>query len=85
MTTETQFFIQRLEGQLTAMIELHPTDKDSQWLLVIKLNYDGSEAGKTSFNLHGYTEEEATNVARNISNNPYIMKEIDEYLWGESD
>lgn len=85
MPSEPQFFIQRLEGSLTAMIELQPTQMADQWLLLIKLNYDGNEAGKASFNLHGYEEQEAINIAKNIPANPYIMKEIDEYLWGESD
>lgn len=55
------------------------------WRLDIKLTYHGDPAGHTSFNLHGYSQQEAEQVARNIRSNAYIMKEIDEQLWGESD
>ena len=85
MNTEASFYLKQLEGDLKAAIELHPTAEDDLWLLVIPLSYDGDPAGTKSFNLHGYAREEAEAVARDIQANPFVMKEIDEFLWGESD
>ncbi|MEM0912618.1 MAG: hypothetical protein AAGJ37_16715 [Pseudomonadota bacterium] len=51
----------------------------------IHLFYKGESAGMTSFTLNGYTEDEAEQVAKNISSHATLMKEIDDYLWGESD
>ncbi|WP_276784381.1 hypothetical protein [Thalassolituus oleivorans] len=85
MSEETTCYIQRLEGQLMAAVELKPADGHDTWLINIKLSYHGEPAGHTSFNLHGYSQMEAENVARNIRSNAFIMKEIDEQLWGESD
>lgn len=70
------------------MVTLKPLDvpvQEPSWLMLLDLFYDGDNTGQTSFNLHGYTLEEAQDVARNIADNPYMMKEIDEFLWGESD
>ena len=84
-------FIAQLEGNLKAMVQLRPVaiaaqdGEPSHWRLDIDLFYDGEKAGKTSFNLHGYSRQEAEAVARNIRSNAYLMKEIDEFLWGESD
>lgn len=89
-------FITQLEGKLKAMVQLRPVAIAAQdgatqeieprhWRLDIDLLYDGATAGKTSFNLHGYSRQEAEAVARNIRSNAYLMKEIDEFLWGESD
>ncbi|WP_221797295.1 hypothetical protein [Oceanobacter mangrovi] len=78
-------YITLLEGRLQAAVELRPTPLDEQWLLLVKLVYDGDPAGTASFTLHGHTREEAEHVARHIADNDYLMKEIDEFLWGESD
>ncbi|SMF28483.1 hypothetical protein SAMN02745866_01833 [Alteromonadaceae bacterium Bs31] len=51
----------------------------------VQLYYQNEPAGVTTFNLHGYTRSEAEDVARNVHKNAYLMKEIDEYLWGESE
>ncbi len=75
-----------LEGKLKAAVSLDAYEHDrSQWLMKIKLFYDGLPAGETSFNLNGYTEQDAHELVKNLSKNDFIMKEIDEYLWGESD
>lgn len=76
--------IAHLEGKLRAAINLEPVTEDV-WCLSLKLMYDGEPAGTLSFNLNGYDQGEALEVARNVSSNPYLMREIDEYLWGESD
>ncbi len=76
--------IQHIEGKLRAAINVRMTQEDT-WLLTLNLVYDGHPAGKLSFNLNGYSEEEAYEVARNLNQYPYLMREIDEYLWGESD
>lgn len=76
--------ITQLEGKLKAAINLQPLATDS-WRLSLKLVYDGHPAGSLSFDLNGYGEGEAREIARNVSSNAYLMREIDEYLWGESD
>ncbi len=85
MDVDASHYISLLEGKLKAAIELRPTADETTWLLLLRLDFDGEPAGTTSFNLHGYSREEAEQVAANISDNPYLMKEIDEFLWGESD
>lgn len=51
----------------------------------VHLFYKGESAGMTSFTLNGYSADEAEHVAKNISSHASLMKEIDDYLWGESD
>ncbi len=82
---ESQHYITLLEGRLQAAIELRPTPSASDWILIIRLVYDGEPAGNTSFTLHGHTRKEAEFVAAHVSDNAFLMKEIDEFLWGESD
>lgn len=76
--------ISQLEGRLKACISLNPQEIDS-WLMRVQLFYDGEPAGITSFNLQGYSAEEAEDIARNLKTNAFLMREIDEFLWGESD
>ena len=79
-------FITQLEGTLKAVINLIPSNEDrTNWLMAIRLFYDGGPAGETSFTLEGYSEEEACELVKNLNKNEFLMKEIDEYLWGESD
>ncbi|MEZ5529406.1 MAG: hypothetical protein R3E57_05685 [Porticoccaceae bacterium] len=83
---ETLNLITPLEGELKAAVTLlpHGEHKDC-WLLEIALFHSGDPAGTTSFNLNGYSREEAEDIARNIKSNPFLMREIDEHLWGDSD
>lgn len=76
--------ITHLEGKLKAAVNLQLRATNS-WTLSLKLMYEGCPAGTLSFHLDGYDEEEAYLVAKNISGNAFLMREIDEYLWGESD
>lgn len=87
MNTHNYFtLITHLEGDLKATVTLVPIENlNNEWRLDLHLFYRGEPAGHTSFNLHGYTEEEAHDVARNIRQNDFMLREIDEYLWGESD
>lgn len=79
-------YITMLENNLKACVSLESREKNAgYWMMKIHLFYDGEPAGVTSFNLHGYTRQEAEAVAQNIASNQYLMKEIDMYLWGESD
>ena len=79
-------FITTLDGHLRACISLACGDElASFWKMTVQLFYDGESAGTTSFKLHGYNREEAEDVARNLNRNAYLMREIDEFLWGESD
>lgn len=82
---DSQHYISLLEGRLQAAIELRSTPRNNDWLLIVRLVYDGDPAGTTSFTLHSHTQEEAEQVAANVSENAFLMKEIDEFLWGESD
>jgi hypothetical protein len=77
-------FILVLERQLRAMVSLSEQRQDV-WLLLVDLFYEEKPVGKTSFTLNGYSEDEAVEVARNLGSNSYLMKEIDDFLWGESD
>jgi hypothetical protein len=89
--SDTAHFIVPLDGNLKAIARLIPVDtsneshKAQDWYLELDLVYDGESAGKTSFRLSGFSREEAEAQARNIRRNGYIMKEVDEFLWGESD
>ncbi|MEE2733289.1 MAG: hypothetical protein VYA55_20890 [Pseudomonadota bacterium] len=83
---DTLNFITQLERNLKAHIRLNPDPQQSaDWNLEIQLFYQGHPAGRTSFNLHGYSQAEAENIARTVKDNHFMMREIDEYLWGESD
>ncbi len=78
--------ITQLEGKLKAAVQLDPLiNSETEWRLSVRLFYDGEPAGVTSFDLHGYSREEAEVVAKNIKTNDFLMKEIDDFLWGESD
>ncbi|WP_244542093.1 hypothetical protein [Azotobacter beijerinckii] len=72
----------KLKAYLRLLPEPHRTDT---WLLEVRLFYEAEPAGRTSFTLNGYTQEEAEAVARNIRSNAYMMQEIDQYLWSEND
>ncbi len=75
-----------LEGNLKAVVQLSPLPQPSDhWSLDVTLYYDGALAGKTGFILRGYSRQDAETIARTIKSNAFLMKEIDEYLWGESD
>ncbi len=79
-------FISNLEGNLRACISLESHEKNAgYWIMRVQLFYQGEPAGVTSFNLQGYNQEEATDVAMNLNKNPFLMREIDEFLWGESE
>ena len=83
---DTFHLITSLEGKLKAAVELKPVPRQEQeWVLDVNLIYDGAAAGTASFKLHGYSQADAEQVARNIRHNDFLMREIDEYLWGESD
>lgn len=84
-TAVADYFITLLEGRLKAAVELRPATTEGHWLLLLRLFYEGNAAGVLSFNLSGYSREEACAVAANIPANAFLMREIDEYLWGESD
>lgn len=75
-----------LEDKLKAYVSLTPLEVQVDcWSMKVQLYYEGELGGMTQFTLEGYNQEEAERVARNIKSNPYVMREIDEYLWGESD
>lgn len=83
---DTFNLITPLEGNLKAAVQLRPVPRrEHEWVLDINLFYDGNAAGTTSFNLYGYSRADAEQVARSIRDNEYLMKEIDDFLWGESD
>ncbi|MFV8818399.1 hypothetical protein [Haliea sp. E17] len=73
-----------LEGELMAAVNLVPQGERA-WLLSLRLVYDGFPAGILRFDLNGYDADEARSIAASIRDNPFLMREIDEYLWGESD
>ncbi|WP_018277213.1 hypothetical protein WKI13_14075 [Teredinibacter turnerae] len=79
-------YITQLEGDLKACITLCSHEINAgYWNMRVQLFYENQPAGVASFNLHGYSQEEAESVAKNFNTNAYLMREIDEYLWGDSD
>ena len=79
-------YITLLEGKLKACISLLSREKNAgYWTMKVRLTYENEPAGVTSFNLHGYSRAEAEEVARNFGSNQYLMQQVDEFLWGESD
>lgn len=82
---ESYHLISHLEGSLRAVMELQPAAEAESWLLLVKLIYDGEPAGEISFNLLNYTEEEARHLAHNITDHGFIMREIDDLLFGDSE
>ncbi len=78
--------ITRLEDKLKAVTILKSeSQEDSNWELVVKLFYEQQPVGVISFTLRGYCLEEAEYMAGHIKDHPHLMREIDEFLWGESD
>lgn len=78
--------ITSLEGKLKACLSLSPAPHGAEaWSLEVRLFYDGAPAGTTTFQLHGYSQAEAEAIARDIRRNEFLMQEIDQLLWGESD
>lgn len=79
-------YITRLDDKLNAGVSLQPVEtRVDSWHLHVHLFYEGESAGITSFNLHGYSQDEAQALIKDLRNNPRIMGEIDAFLWGESD
>lgn len=79
-------YITHLDGDLRACVSLQKhLNSDESWRMNVQLFYQGEAVGNTSFDLHGHSETEAQQVATNIKNSAFVMREIDEYLWGESD
>lgn len=79
-------YITRLEGELKAAVSLFSQQLNAgYWIMKVQLFYAGEPAGTTSFTLKGYSREEAEEVARNLPRNAFLMREIDEFLWGDND
>ncbi|WP_432697576.1 hypothetical protein ACQUQP_04280 [Marinobacterium sp. YM272] len=51
--------------------------------LDLSLFYDNHPAGSLSFDLNGFSPAESVALARDIKSNPYLLREIDEYLCGD--
>lgn len=77
--------IRHLEGNLQAVMELQPREQGKHWYLLVKLIYAGEAAGEISFNLHNYSEDEARDLVHNITDHGFIMREIDDLLFGDSE
>ena len=79
-------YISHLDGNLRACISLEDHIKNAgYWSMRVQLFYNDESVGSTSFNLQGYSQQEAEAIAKDLKNNAFLMREIDEYLWGESD
>lgn len=84
--TATLNYITPLEGELKAAVSLFSQQLNAgYWVMKVQLFYSGEPAGTTSFTLQGYSREEAEEVALNLPRNAFLMREIDEFLSGESD
>lgn len=78
--------ITQLEGKLKACLSLSAAPQGADaWNLEVRLFYDGAPAGTATFDLHGYSQSEAEAIVRDFRCNAFLMQEIDQLLWGESD
>lgn len=79
-------FITQLEANLKAAVSLIPDQLETRtWLLRVHLVYENQPAGEARFTLQGYSESEAREIALNMKSNSFLMREIDEFLWSDSD
>lgn len=79
-------YIANLDAGVKASISLISKETNAgYWLMKVHLYYEGKSAGITSFTLRGYSQDEAEQVARGLPKNAFLLREIDEFLWGESD
>ncbi len=76
-------FINKIDSQLRVMSELHEGCIDGQYRLQLTLFYHNENIGKLEFLLTEYSKHAAMMVAKNIKDNEFIMREIDEYLCGD--
>ena len=78
--------ITQLENKLKALITLYALDEaEGNWQMDVELLYESHPAGPVSFNLNGYSQEEAEAIARDFKHNQALMQEVDLLLWGEMD
>ncbi|SEQ47583.1 hypothetical protein SAMN03080615_01595 [Amphritea atlantica] len=84
LNTELNRIIQLEEG-LVALASLYHNPMTGDRILKLELNYHTQIIGAKSFTLQGFSGEEAENLVRNLPDNQYIMREIDEFLAGDMD
>jgi len=79
-------YIANLDAGVKATVSLISKQTNAgYWLMKVHLYYEGKSAGTTSFTLRGYSQEEAEEIACNLPNNAFLLREIDAFLWGDSD
>ncbi|MBN0987595.1 hypothetical protein [Amphritea pacifica] len=84
LNTELNRIIQLEEG-LIALASLYHNPMTGDRILKLELNYHTRIIGTKSFTLQGFSCEEAETLVRNLPDNQYIMREIDEFLAGDMD
>lgn len=79
-------FICPLESGLKLIAHLRALDESGRcWVLDGEIFDTSVKVGSVSFTLSDYSLSEAETIARNIAKNPFMMRVIDEELWGEMD
>ncbi len=80
---EGMSFVNILGTHLRAIAEFSRSEDGGAILLKIRLFYDNDPVGMLPFSLHNYTEQECLELAQNIADNQFLLREIDEYLSGD--
>lgn len=81
-------FLNKIDNRLTIISEIRVPEKnsyqDSDELVLLYLNifYEGEKITNLSFNLVNHEYEDILGIARNISSNAFVLREVDEYLSG---
>lgn len=77
-------FINQIDSHLRVVsnVKIVPDvgDLPPRVVLLLELLYDNHRVDNLSFDLHNYSYDDIIEVARNVSDNEYLMYEIDVHL-----
>ena len=71
--------INRIDQHLRVLAEIGFSSQNPIQLK-LQLFYDTDPLGTLSFNLHEYSIEDCQELVKNIAQNAFLMRQIDEYL-----
>jgi hypothetical protein len=80
-------FINQIDSHLRIVtnVRILPGQEPPRVVLLLELIYDNERVDTLSFDLHNYGYEDIIHVARNVSDNEYLMYEVDTFLAGFSE
>lgn len=82
-------YINRIDDKVTIIAEVEACDNprvptDDEWVtLFLQVFYEGQKMARLSYNLINYNYDEIIYTAKNIKENAYILREVDNYLAGD--